>query len=77
MRVRGALILLSSLLLLSALGPAQVTPWNKLTYPPLPAFQPQQPTRIQLANGMVIFLQPDHELPLISATAMIRGGSIS
>ena len=26
---------------------------------------------------MVIFLQPDHELPLISATAMIRGGSIS
>ena len=26
---------------------------------------------------MVIFLQPDHELPLISATARIRGGSIS
>ena len=52
-------------------------PWNQLKYPPLPAFQPQQPTRIQLANGMVIFLQPDHELPLISATARIRGGSIS
>src|SRR5271166_6578975 len=26
---------------------------------------------------MVIFLQPDHELPLISVTARIRGGSIS
>ncbi len=26
---------------------------------------------------MVIFLQPDHELPLINATARIRGGSIS
>ena len=52
-------------------------PWNQLKYPPLPPFQPQQPTRIQLANGMVIFLQPDHELPLISATARIRGGSIS
>jgi zinc protease len=26
---------------------------------------------------MVIFLQPDHELPLISATATIRGGAIS
>ncbi len=25
---------------------------------------------------MVIFLQPDHELPLISATARIRGGSV-
>ena len=43
----------------------------------MPAFTPPEPTRIQLANGMVIFLQPDHELPLISATARIRGGSIS
>ena len=48
-----------------------------MKFPPLPAFQPQQPIRIQLTNGMVIFLQPDHELPLISATARIRGGSIS
>jgi zinc protease len=48
-----------------------------LKFPPLPAFNPQQPTRIQLGNGMVIFLQPDHELPLISVTARIRGGSIS
>jgi zinc protease len=77
MRARGASLLLSILLLLSAIGLAQPTPWNKLTFPPLPAFQPQQPTRIQLANGMVIFLQPDHELPLISATATIRGGSVS
>ena len=32
---------------------------------------------MQLPNGMVIFLQEDHELPLISATARIRGGSVS
>jgi zinc protease len=70
-------VLFSFVLLAAVLASAQVTPWNKLTSPPLPAFQPQQPTRIQLANGMVIFLQPDHELPLISATARIRGGSIS
>src|SRR5438105_8795491 len=43
--------------------------------PPLPEFHPQQPKRIQLENGMVIFLQEDHELPLISGTAYIRGGS--
>jgi len=55
----------------------QIVPWNKIQAPPLPAFTPPEPTRIQLANGMVIFLQPDHELPLISATARIRGGSIS
>jgi zinc protease len=53
-----------------------VKPWNKIQAPPLPAFQPQQPTRIQLANGMVIFLQEDHELPLIEANAIIRGGAI-
>lgn len=45
--------------------------------PPLPQFHPQQPKRIQLDNGLVIFLQEDHELPLISATATIHGGSKS
>lgn len=77
MPVRRAILLLSFVILLSIAGMAQVTAWNKLTYPPLPAFQPQEPTRIQLPNGMVIFLQPDHELPLISASALIRGGGIS
>ena len=57
-------------------GPAQVKTWNQVQAPPLPAFKPQQPVRVQLLNGMVIFLQEDHELPLIAATARIRGGSI-
>ena len=66
------------LLLATVVAPAQqVVPWNEIQAPPLPAFTPQEPTRIQLANGMVIFLQPDHELPLITAVARIRGGSIS
>lgn len=43
--------------------------------PALPEFHPQVPKRIQLENGMVIFLQEDHELPLIDGTAFIRGGS--
>ena len=72
-----ALPLLLMTFVTGAIAQTQPTPWNKLKIPPLPAFQPQQPTRIQLANGMVIFLQPDHELPLISASAMIRGGSVS
>jgi zinc protease len=49
--------------------------WKKVAIPPLPDFKPQQPTRIQLKNGMVIFLQVNHELPLISGYARIRGGS--
>jgi zinc protease len=51
--------------------------WKKVAIPPLAAFKPQQPTRIQLKNGMVIFLQVNHELPLISGYARIRGGSRS
>jgi zinc protease len=76
--VQAALACVTFLLLLSTFAPAQQpTPWNKVQSSPLPAFTPPEPTRIQLTNGMVIFLQPDHELPLISATARIRGGSIS
>jgi zinc protease len=45
--------------------------------PPLPEFHPQQPKRIQFENGMVVFLQEDHELPLIQAGINIRGGSKS
>jgi zinc protease len=54
---------------------AQATNWQQIPIPPLPAFKPQQPKRIELSNGMVIFLQEDHELPLIEGSARIRGGS--
>ncbi|HME35113.1 MAG TPA: pitrilysin family protein [Candidatus Sulfotelmatobacter sp.] len=56
---------------------AQATTWQQVPIPPLPAFKPQQPKRIELKNGMVIFLQEDHELPLIDGTARIRGGSVN
>jgi zinc protease len=56
---------------------AQAAEWEKITVPPLPAFHPQEPKRIVLPNGMVIFLQEDHELPLIDGVARIRGGSRS
>jgi zinc protease len=41
----------------------------------LHAFKPQQPKRIELANGLVLFLQEDHELPFIDGAILIRGGS--
>ena len=56
---------------------AQAESWKQIPIPQLPNFQPQQPKRIQLSNGMVIFLQEDHELPLIDGTARIRGGSVN
>jgi zinc protease len=47
----------------------------KIKTPPLAPFHPQQPKRIELPNGMILFLQEDHELPLIDGSIMIRGGS--
>jgi zinc protease len=51
--------------------------WQQIPIPKLPVFHPAQPKRIELPNGMVIFLQEDHELPLIDGTARIRGGARS
>ena len=73
-------VALSVTLCLLASAPAsrgQATDWRKIQAPPLHAFHPQQPRRVELPNGMVIFLQEDHELPLIRGTAEIRGGSLN
>jgi zinc protease len=51
--------------------------WQQIPIPKLPAFHPPQPKRIALPNGMVVFLQEDHELPTIDGTARIRGGERS
>jgi len=54
---------------------AQVSDYHEIKTPPLHQMQLPQPKRIQLANGMVVFLMEDHELPLIRGTARIRGGA--
>ncbi len=51
-----------------------ITSWKQIPIPPLHPFNPQQPRRVELPNGMVIFLQEDHELPLINGAIRIRGG---
>lgn len=50
--------------------------WKQIPIPPLPPFHPQEPRRVQLSNGMVIFLQEDHELPIVGGFMRIRGGSL-
>ena len=49
--------------------------WEKVPIPPLHKFSPQEPKRIELPNGLIVFLQEDHELPVINGTLRIRGGS--
>jgi zinc protease len=56
--------------------PAQQSkPWEQIPIPKLHEFKPHQPQRIELKNGIVLFLQEDHELPFISGSVNIPGGS--
>ena len=42
-------------------GAAQTAqPWSKIPIPALHAFNPKQPKRVELPNGLVIFLEEDH-----------------
>jgi zinc protease len=76
---RVALFTALTFVFLFALKPAVFaqTSWKQIPIPKLPPFHPQEPKRVELPNGMVIFLQEDHELPTIDAVARVRGGSRS
>ncbi len=67
-----AIAAVAALLTLPAI--AQVSDYHDIKTPPLHQIQLPQPKRVQLANGLVIFLMEDHELPLIRGGARIRGG---
>jgi zinc protease len=65
---------LATLLMVAAPSFAQVRDHRKIKTPALRKLNMPQPKRIQLDNGVVIFLIEDHELPLIQGSATIRGG---
>ena len=65
----AAAFLLSPTLLL-----AQAKNWKEIPTPLLKPFAIAKPVRVALPNGMVLLLMEDHELPLVSAYAVIRGG---
>ena len=71
------IVLASSSLLafMPALHGQQSKPWEQIPIPPLHQFKPQQPKRIALKNGIVLFLQEDHELPFVSGSVLIPEGS--
>ena len=71
------LIAVASIFASTSPATAQADTWQQIQIPSLPSFKPPQPKRVELKNGMVIFLQEDHELPLIDGTARIRGGSVN
>ena len=65
--------LASALLVLTTLSWA--APPGKLDFPPL-KYSPPKIERAVLKCGATVFLLPDHELPLINLSAMVRTGSM-
>ncbi len=63
------------LLISSAYAQSAPQPWKQIPIPPLHAFKPVAPTRIELPNGVTLFLAEDHELPFINGFVRIRGGA--
>ncbi|HJZ98278.1 MAG TPA: pitrilysin family protein [Candidatus Solibacter sp.] len=55
--------------------PAGVLP-KDLKFPPLHSIQPPTLAPITLPNGMKLVLLEDHELPMISGMALVRGGTL-
>jgi len=60
----------------SAVQPSPVTQTDprQMRFEPV-QFTPPEPERVVLENGMVVYLLEDHELPLVTITAMIRTGA--
>ncbi len=56
---------------------AQPSPdYRLLKFPPLRQVKPPEPVFFKLPNGMKVFLLEDHELPLVSGSAMVRTGNL-
>src|SRR6202165_3226372 len=50
--------------------------YKDLKYPLLPAIKIPEPVEFTLSNGMKVFLLEDHELPLVTGSALIRTGNL-
>jgi predicted Zn-dependent peptidase/outer membrane lipoprotein-sorting protein len=49
--------------------------YKKLQYPALRPLQIPEPFRVQLENGLIVYLLEDRSLPLIGGSVMVRTGS--
>ncbi len=67
-----ALLLLSGLLVLPA---AAQRNYKQLTYPPLHDLKLPEVERLELPNGLVLYLVEDHALPKVEGFALIKSGA--
>ncbi|MGD1903390.1 MAG: M16 family metallopeptidase [Geitlerinemataceae cyanobacterium] len=71
------LLTAAAIVLLQPQASAAATPhhYTELEFPPLSEIQLPDYTRVQLDNGVILYLVEDRELPLVSGFATIRTGS--
>lgn len=73
----GLVIVAIALVFVYRLPAVAQTPlhYTELEFSPAPEIKIPKYERYQLENGMVVYLMEDHQLPLVSGSAMIRTGS--
>jgi zinc protease len=73
----GLIFVVILLLFVFRLPVAAQTPrhYDELTFSTAPEIKIPKYERYQLPNGMVVYLMEDHQLPLVSGSALIRTGS--
>ena len=73
-----SLLLLGLVLAFMFVQPADAAkrPWEKFKYPALGEIKIPDYERVEMANGMVVYLAEDHEFPLIELSATIRAGGL-
>jgi zinc protease len=69
-----AMVPMAALLAVSSARGQAVSPAD-IEYPPLRSVEIPQAERVEMSNGIVVFLLEDHQLPLIDVSVRIRTGS--
>ena len=67
--------ILGSIGIASAASPTALPDPNRIRYKPL-SFEPPRTQRLRLENGLVLYILPDKELPLVKIKVVVRTGSM-
>jgi predicted Zn-dependent peptidase len=78
MNQRMAAMLLVLVIVTVAVTPASAAkkPWDKIKIPELNPIQMPAYERVELENGMILYLTEDHKFPIVELSATIDAGSI-
>lgn len=68
-------LILGSIGIAAAASPTALPDPNRIRYKPL-SFEPPRAERLRLENGLVLYVLPDKELPLVKIKAVVRTGSM-